>query len=167
MKGKIMTIENVPTELAPNTPEAVAEDFVKENSTASIIEELVANYKTIESLKLRVTAEANNADHYRQLFKRKLEIVEEFLKSHIGENDSASVDELKELAESLDIELTKEVEVTFTIEVTATLTVPLDFDVDDISEDDFDTRVAYEGSHNDVDSDDVEWNISDFEADEK
>jgi seryl-tRNA synthetase len=162
-----MTTENITTELAPNTPEQVAEDFVKENTTSTIVEEFVNNYKTIESLKTRVQAEANNADHYRQLFKRKLEIVEEFLKSHIGENDSASVDELKELAESLDIELTKEVEVTFTIEVTATLTVPLDFDEDDLSDSDFDTRVTYEGGHNDVECDDVEWNINDFETDEK
>jgi len=162
-----MTTENITTELAPNTPETVAENFVKENSTASIIEELVANYKTIETLKDRVQREGDSRDLMRSQLREKMDIIEEFLKSHIGENDSASVDELKELAESLDIELTKEVEVTFTIEVTATLTVPLDFDEDDLSDSDFDTRVTYEGGHNDVECDDVEWNINDFETDEK
>jgi hypothetical protein len=95
------------------------------------------------------------------------ETIEEFLKEHISEGNSASVTQLKELAAELDIELTKEVEVTFTVEVTATVTVPLDFNAEDIEESDFDIRVNYEGSHDDVECDDIEWNTNDFQSDDK
>lgn len=162
-----MTTENTSTEAMPLTPIQIAEEFVKDNTTSTIIEEFVNHYNTIESLKTRVAAEANNAVHYRQLLNRKLEIVEDFLKTHIIDNDSASVDELKELAEELDIDLTREVEVTFHINVTATVTVPIDFDIDDLSDSDFDIRVDYSGNHTDVECDDVEWDTDNFEAEDK
>ena len=166
MKGKIMTTENTVTTEAP-TPQQIAEDFVKEHSINDVVEHLLDDYNTIERLKERLEQESNGRDILRANLRDKMEIIEEFLKSHIGEGDSASVDELKELAESLDIEMTKEVEITFTVEVTATATVPLDFDPNKFDDSDFDVRVEYTGDFTDVDCEDIDWNLEGFEADEK
>jgi len=169
-KGKEMTTENTSTNTTSNvlpslTPEQVAENFVKANTTTGIVDEFVRNWKEIEGLRKRVEAEASTADHYRQTLTRKLDIVEEFIKSHVGENDEASVDDLKELADSLDIELTKTIKVTFTAEVEVEMTVPLDFDTDDISESDFTVSAEFNGM-TDVEVEDTNINIPDFEVEE-
>lgn len=166
-----MTTENTSTdttstELPPLTPQQVAENLVKALTTAGIVEEFVTNWKEIEGLKKRVEAEAASADHYRQTLARKLDIVEEFIKSHVGENDEASVDELKELAESLDIELTKTITVTFTAEVEVQMTVPLDFDTDDITESDFEVSAEFQSRMDDVEVEDTNINVNDFEVEE-
>lgn len=166
MKGKIMTTENTVRAEVP-TPFQIAEEFVKEHSINDVVEHLVDDYNTIENLKDRLQRESNSRDLLRSQLRDKMNIVEEFLKSHIGESDSASVDELKELAEQLDIELTKEVEITFTIEVTATATVPLEFDVDNFDDSDFDIDIKYNGDFPDVECDDIDWTLNDYEADEK
>lgn len=166
MKGKIMTTENTVTTEAP-TPQQIAEDFVKEHSINDVVEHLLDDYNTIERLKQRLQAESNSNDILRANLRDKMDTIEEFLKSHIGENDSASVDELKELAEDLGVELTKEVEITFTIEVTATASVPLDFDPNKFDDSDFDVRVEYTGDFTDVDCEDIDWTINGVEADEK
>ncbi len=162
-----MTTENTTatTELPPLTPEQVAEDFVKENTTSVIVEEFVNNYKTIESLKTRVQAEAGTSDHWRQKFARLEDRVTEFLKSHISENDDASVDDMKEFAESLGIELTKQIKVKFTAEVEVEMTVPLDFDCDDIREHHFTVSAEFDGM-TDVEVDDTDICVNDFEVEE-
>ena len=160
------TTDTTSTELPPLTPEQVAEDFVKENTTSTIVDEFVNNYKTTESVKSRVQAEAGNTDHYRQKFNRLEERVAEFLKSHISENDDASVDDMKEFAESLGIELTKNIKVTFGVEVTVEMTVPLDFDIDDISEENFTVSAEFDGM-TDVEVEDTEININDFDVEEE
>jgi ribosome-binding protein aMBF1 (putative translation factor) len=166
MKGKIMTTENTVTTEAP-TPQQIAEDFVKEHSINDVVEHLLDDYNTIERLKQRLQSESESNDLLRANLRDKMDTIEEFLKSHIAENDSASVDELKELAESLSIELTKEIEITFTAEVTATATVPLDFDPNKFDDSDFDVRVEYIGNFTDVDCDDIDVSTDGFEAEEK
>ena len=162
-----MTTENTINELPPLTPEAVAEEFIKANTTSVIIEEFVNHYNTIESLQRKLTYAEQEARNQRSRWASMAQTIEDFLKEHISEGNSASVTDLKELAAELDIELTKEVEVTFSVEVTATLTVPLDFNAEDVEESDFDIRIDYEGSHDDVECDDIEWNTNDFQADDK
>jgi hypothetical protein len=168
MKGKIMTTENttVTTELPPLTPEQVAEDFVKENTTSVIIEEFVNNYKTIESLKTRVQAESGTSDHWRMKFARLESNIVEFLKSHISDNEDASVDDMKEFAESLGIELTKTITVKFTAEVEVEITVPLDADIDDVDENDFTVSAEFDGK-NDWSVEDTNINVNDFEVEEE
>jgi hypothetical protein len=162
-----MTTENttVTPELPPLTPEQVAEDFVKENTTSVIVEELVNHYKTIESLKTRVQAESGTSDHWRQKFARLENSIEEFLKEHIKDNEDASVDDMKEFAESLGIELTKTIKVKFTAEVEVDMTVPLDFDCDDIREHHFTVSAEFDGM-NDVEVDDTDICVNDFEVEE-
>jgi sugar-specific transcriptional regulator TrmB len=162
-----MTTENTTTESIVSTPADIAEEFVKANTTSAIIEEFVNHHNTIESLQRKLQNSEQEVRNQRSRWASMAETIEEFLKEHISEGNSASVTDLKELAAELDIELTKEVEVTFTVEVTATVTVPIDFNAEDIEESDFDIRVNYEGSHNDVECDDIEWNTNDFQSDDK
>jgi sugar-specific transcriptional regulator TrmB len=161
-----MTTENTINELPPLTPEAVAEEFIKANTTSVIIEEFVNHYNTIESLQRKLTNAEQEARNQRSRWASMAETIEEFLKEHI-KDQQVSIDDLKELADELEIELTKEVEVTFTVEVTATVTVPIDFNAEDIEESDFDIRINYEGSHNDVECDDIEWTMNDYTSDDK
>jgi hypothetical protein len=72
----------------------------------------------------------------------------------------------KDLADKLDIELTKEIEVTFRVEVTATVTVPIEFDEDDITDADFDITVEYSGTHDDVECDSIDHEVNNFVAEE-
>jgi seryl-tRNA synthetase len=161
-----MTTENTVTDSAPLTPEAVAEEFVKENTTSVIVEEFVNNYNAIESLKRQLDASKSTAEYRRVRLEELIAKTRDFIMTHVADGEGANVDELKELAEELDIELTKEISVTFTVEVTATVTVPVDFDEDDITDADFDITVEYSGSHNDAECDDIEYEVNNFVAEE-
>jgi seryl-tRNA synthetase len=165
MKGKIMTTETTSTE-ASMTPEQFAEDFIKNHSVAELVEQFVMYSKSVDSLQQRLQSAINNSDHYRQQLRNQTETIEEFLKSHISENDSASVGELKDLAEELEIELTKTIKVTFKIEAEYEIVVPLDADEDSISENDFDYSVSYRNNTNDYEETSESYEIIDFETEE-
>jgi hypothetical protein len=161
-----MTTENTTTETVELTPAQIAENFIKDNSFGSLVDEFVNHYNAIESLKKRLEYSEQSANTYRANWRNVTNTVEEFLKEHIVENDSASVEELKELAAQLDIELTKTVTVTFTVQVEAELTVPLDFDADDINDGDFDIRIDWNGSYDEVECDDLSTEVDDFSSEE-
>jgi sugar-specific transcriptional regulator TrmB len=161
-----MTTENTTTESIVPTPADIAEEFVKANTTSAIIEEFVNHHNAIESLQRKLQNAEQEARNQRSRWASMAETIEEFLKEHI-KDQQVSIDDLKELADELEIELTKEVEVTFTVEVTATVTVPIDFNDEDIEESDFDIRINYEGSHNDVECDDIEWSVENYYTGEK
>ena len=160
-----MTTETTSTE-ASMTPYEFAEDFIKNHSVTEIAEQLVTYSESVDNLQNRIQRQANDNDALRSKLRNQTETIEEFLKSHIGENDSASVDELKELAEELDIELTKTIKVTFKIEAEYEIIVPLDADEDSISEDDFDYSVSYRNNKNDYEENSESYEITDFETEE-
>lgn len=156
-----MTTETTTTE---PTPQQVAEDFVKANTTSVIVEEFVNNYYAIERLKKQVE-ESRSTSQYR------LQRLEQFIASTrdfiiTGLSNEVDEDDLKRLADTLDIELTKEIEVTFRVDVTATVTVPIDFDEDDITDADFDVSVEYSGNHDDVECDSIDSEVNNFIAEE-
>jgi seryl-tRNA synthetase len=161
-----MTTENTVTESAPMTPEAVAEEFVKANTTSVLVEEFVNHYNEIERLKRRLEEKNSSLDYSRNRLNELVAKTRDFIMTHVADGEGASVDELKELAEELDIDLTKEICVTFSIEVTATVTVPVDFDEDDITDADFDITVEYSGTHNDAECDSVEYEVNNFVSEE-
>jgi hypothetical protein len=160
-----MTTDNTATETAPLTPIQIAEEFVKENSSATIVEEFVNNYNAIESLKKQLEYCKQEVVNQRSRWASMAETIEEFLKSHISEGDSASVDDLKELADQLDIELTKSITVKMEIQVEIELTVPLDFDEESIDDSDFDISCDFNGM-TDVDVDDTNIEITSCEVEE-
>lgn len=161
-----MTTENTINESAPLTPEAVAEELVKTSSFSELVTTLVNYHNNEESLRLKLESAEREVRNQRSRWATLAQTVEEFLIEHI-KDQQVSVDDLKELAEELEIELTKEIEVTFKVDVTATVTVPIDFNDEDIEESDFDIQVRYEGSHDDVECDDIEWSVDNYYTAEK
>jgi len=148
------------------TPEQIAEEFIKANTTSVIVEEFVNHYNEIERLKRRLLERDSSIDYQRNRLNELVAKTRDFIITHVADGEGANVDELKELAEELDIELTKEICVTFSVEVTATVTVPVDFDEDALTDSDFDISVDYSGNHDDSDCDDITWEVNNFVAEE-
>lgn len=166
-----MTTENTTTDITVTdkkanwTPEQFAEDFIKTHSVAELVEYMVSQKN--ENLRYK-----NSADNWKDNFQTTrgklqsiLDSVETFLKDHISEGNNADLDELKELAEELDIELTKDIKVTFTASVEVEMTVPLDFDLEGIDESNFTVSAEFDGM-TDVEVDDTDINVEDFEVEE-
>jgi len=163
-----MTTENTTATTSAEagmTPFEFADDFIKNHSTLEIAEQLVTYSEQVDRLQARVTAEASTSDHFRQKFARLENTIEEFLKSHIADNEDASVDDMKELAESLGIELTKTITIKFTAEVEVEVTVPIDADLDDVDENDFTVSAEFDGK-TDWEVQDTNINVNDFEVEE-
>jgi hypothetical protein len=102
-----MTTENTITESAPLTPEAVAEELVKTSSFTELVATLVQYHNNAESLRLKLESAEREARNQRSRWATLAQTIEEFLIEHI-KDEQVSVDDLKELAEELEIELTKE-----------------------------------------------------------
>jgi len=164
-----MTTENTTTETtateAQMTPMEFAEDFIKTHSVMEIAEQLVTYSESTDNLIKAKSLKQAEIDNLRRHHNQVIETITEFLKSHIGEGDSASVDDLKELAEQLDIEMTKSITVKIEIEVEVELTVPLDFDEENIDDSDFDISCDFNGM-TDVDVDDTSIEITSCEVEE-
>ena len=99
---------------------------------------------------------AQNHRKYINLFNS----VEEFIKEHV-KDEQVSIDDLKELAEELDIALTKSIKVTFNVKCEYEFDVAIDFDTDDIDEHDFNIRIS-----SNLDGDDVEETSESFEVED-
>lgn len=165
MKGKIMTTENTTSEAMPLTPIQIAEEFVKENTTSTIVEEFVNHYNTIESLKKQLEYQQQEVRNQRSRWASMAQTIEEFLKEHITEG-RVDIDDLKQLADDLDIELTKTITVKFTAEVEVEITVPIDADVDDVDENDFTVSAEFDGK-TDWEVNDTNINVNDFDVEEE
>lgn len=137
------------TQIEEPTVEAVTAEFVKNHNSQEIIDELVNYSKSVDSLKSKIEYERT----YRSNLANKLEIVKNFITSHVKDNDEATVDELKELAGELDITLTKEVEVEFS--VTYKLTVECELD-EEVSDTDFSVSLDYNGV-GELTNEDCDW----------
>jgi hypothetical protein len=157
-------ITNTETESMP-APLQIAEDFIKNNSVMEIAEEFVNHYNAIESLKKQLEYQQQETRNQRSRWASMAETIEEFLKSHIAEGDDASIDDLKELADSLDIELTKSITVKMRVDVEVEMTVPLDFDEDSLDEGNFDISAEFNGM-TDVEVDDTNIQVDSFEVEE-
>lgn len=165
MKGKIMTTET--TTDTVQTPQQIAEEFVKANTTSAIIEEFVNHHNTIESLRRNLEYTQQDVRNQRSRWASMSETIENFLKTHISEQDSASVEELKELADELEIELTKTIKVTFKIEAEYEITVPLDTNEEDITEENFDYSVSFRNTNDEWEEYSESYEIIDFETEEQ
>lgn len=150
-----MTTETT-TEVKEPTPYEVAAEFVKNNAVSEITERIA---QLTEQLKYA----RNDYDQARQALNNWRTKTTDFVVEHVKDNE-IDVDDLKEFADEMGIELTKEIEVTFKVDVKFTATVPLDFDVENIDESDFDIRINYNGNHEDVDMEEEYSDIEDFDV---
>jgi hypothetical protein len=151
-----MTTETTTTEVKEPTPYEVAAEFVKNNAVSEITERIA---KLTEQVKYT----RNDYDQARKELLRWKEQTTEFVIDFV-KSDDITTDDLKEFAEKMGIELTKEIEVTFKVDVKFNATVPLDFDVDTIDESDFEVDITYRGGANDVDMEQEYSDIEDFDV---
>lgn len=159
------TITQTAAQEANMTPMEYAEDFIKTHSILELADQLVTYSESCDNMRNTITRKQLEIDNLRNNLRNVVDTVTEFLKSHISENDSASVDELKELAEELDIELTKSITVKIEIEVEVEMTVPLDFDEESIDDSDFDISCEFNGM-TDVEVDDTNIEVTSCEVEE-
>ena len=161
-RDKKMTTENTTVEV---TPIEIATEFVKNSSSIQIAEKIAEDTQSLDNMRKNVSHKQVEIDYLRRDKQTILNTVEKFLKEHISEGNDADLDELKELAEELNIELTKNITVTFTANVEVEMTVPLDFDLEGIDESNFTVSAEFDGM-TDVDVDDTDINVEDFEVEE-
>ena len=136
-------------------------EFIDNNTREDIAKEMAAYSKAIDekdkSIELMHTYRRNLSNTHEQLLTK----VTEFLREHISNNASASVNDLRELADELEIEMTKMLTVTFTVEVTYEFEAPIDFTEDDIDDSDFRVDIEYHGSEN-AEPYESAWSIEQF-----
>ncbi len=145
----------VTTETAVDTHKVKAIEFVNTHSMADIIDALAGTERLLDASK-----EANRSTRAR--LQELVDTVTEFIKDNL---DSSFAGKLKQLANELDIELSKDVTISFNVTYTADVTVPIDFDIESIDEHDFDITIRYTGN-DDVEFDNDSTEVEDFEAEE-
>lgn len=146
------------TETPVNQHKVKAINFVNGNSMSDIIDELAEKYE-----QLTASTKANN--EVRARLQELVDTVQEFVKDNIREG--ASPDDIKELAEDCEISLEKEITVSFKVDYSVDLTVPMDFDIETLSETSFDVEVTYIGSKREgVELNNEDFTIEDFDAEE-
>ena len=150
-----MTTETT-TEVKEPTPYEVAAEFVKNNAVSEITERIA---QLTEQLKYA----RNDYDQARQGLNHWRTKTTDLVIRHV-KKDEIDVDDLKDFAEEMGIELTKEIEVTFKVDVKFTATVPLDFIIENIDESDFNVDISYRGNHEDVEMDEDYSDIEDFDV---
>ena len=155
-KGKSMT--EVTTETVVNQYRDKAIVFVNGNSVSDTIDELSEKYE-----QLAASTKANN--EVRKRLQELVDTVEEFVKNNIKEG--ASPEDIKELAENCEISLEKEITVSFKVDYSVDLTVPMDFDIETLSDTSFDVEVNYIGSKGEgVELNNEDFTIEDFKTEE-
>ena len=120
----------------------------------------IAGYIATLQVNLEDSKDTNTA--LRGRLQELVDNVTEFIKDNL---DSSFAGKLKELANELDIELSKDVTISFKVTYTADVTVPIDFDIESIDDSDFDITIRYTGN-DDVDFDNDSTEVEDFEAEE-
>ena len=167
MKGKTMTeVTNTETQAVELTPMQKAEEFVKTNSMQDIVMHIVSKEENVENLD-RICQDLRRSNSaLRDELKNWRNSISEFIKEKVKE-DAVDVDDLKELADELNIELTKRIKVTFRIDVEGEFDVPLDYDQDKADEDFFDITIeANPPAGEDIDIYSEEWNVENLEVEE-
>ena len=155
-----MTTETTATTATTETVDkakTAAVEYVGNHSMSDIIEHLANQYKYLQASK-----DANN--EVRTRLQKLVDNVTEFIKDNL--EDGCGTQELKDLAEELDISLTKDMSISFTVKYYADITVPLDFDTDKIDESDFRISIEFQGNDNDIDWDNDSTEVEDFEIEE-
>jgi outer membrane murein-binding lipoprotein Lpp len=150
---------------APYTNQQIAENTVKELSANDLTKEFqrlldeVEYYKKDTKLAKERATQANS--RYSNLFTS----IEEFIKEHVKE-EQVQIDNLKDFAKEIGLELTKSIKVTFIAECEYEFTVPLDYDIDDITESDFVTNISSHITDEGVEETHESIEIKEFEVED-
>jgi len=157
------TINSVPAEALNNQQRA--DEIVKSMTSLQIVDEVTRLLDEVDALKVKAARQDNRATENQSKYLNIYNSVAEFIKNSVKE-DSVTIDDLKELAEELNIELTKSIRVTFTVKCEYEFNVPLDWTDDDISDGDFDIRISHNGSDDDMEETSESMEVEDFEVED-
>ena len=157
-----MTTENT-TETPSN--QSIAESVVKDLPANEIVKEIQRlldekDYYQKQCNENRIRA-TENQSKYLNLYNS----IAEFITQHVKDDD-ISTDDLKELAEELNISLTKTIKVKFTVACEYEFEVPLDFEDNDIDESDFNINISSSISDDEIEETSEAIDVTDFEVED-
>lgn len=150
-----MTTETTEKPVDQHNEDAVA--FVQSHSIPAIIDELTNRAKTLDASK-----QANK--DIRARLQQTVDTITSFIKEHY--QDGATAEEMKELADELDIELTKTLSVSFTVKYECDVVVPLDYDEDSINDGMFDVSIEARFRDDEMELDHESTEVEDFDVTE-
>ncbi len=151
-------MNEVTIEEAVNVYRTKATNFVNSNSVSATIDELTKRYE-----QLAASTKTNN--EVRARLQELVDTVKEFVEN--GCKDGATSGEVTALAEDCEIPLEKEITISFKVDYSVDITVPLDFDIKQISETSFGVEVDYIGPKREsVEINNEDFTIEDFDVEE-
>ena len=156
-------ITSIPAEAFNNADRA--EEIVKTMATTEIVTEVTRLLGEIDNYKAKWARQDSRANENQAKYINTRNAVEEFIKDKVKE-DAVDIDDLKELAEELNIELTKSIKVTFTVKAEYEFNVPLDWTDDDISDGDFDIRISHSLNDDETEETSESIEVEDFEVED-
>ena len=156
-------INSVPAEALNNAERA--ETVVKELSANDMVQEIKRLLDELDFHKVESAKNRNRATENQSKYLNLYNSIAEFIKDHVTDDD-ISTDDLKELAEELNISLTKTIKVKFTVACEYEFEVPLDFEDNDIDESDFSINISSSISNDDVEETHESIDVTDFEVEE-
>jgi hypothetical protein len=133
-------------------------EFVGSRPMAEIIDHLAYAYTRVEELENRNTELWHRVSNMKSAIK-------DFVATHISDPSDIDAGDLREFGESCGVELVKTIDITFSVSYTGQMDVPIDFDVEDISESDFDISIDWTGD-SDVTVLNSDFNVEDFDIEE-
>jgi len=150
---------------APYTNQQIAENTVKELSANDLTKEFQRLLDEVEYYKNDTKLARERATQATSRYLNLFTSISDFIKEHVKE-EQVQIDNLKELAEELNIELTKSIKVTFNVKCEYEFDVPLDWTHDDIDDSDFTVRISSNVPDGDVEETHESYEIEDFEVED-
>ena len=150
---------------APYTNQQIAENTVKELSANDLTKEFQRLLDEVEYYKNDTKLAKERATQATSRYLNLFTSISDFIIEHVKE-EQVQIDDLKELAEELNIELTKSIKVTFTVKCEYEFDVPLDWTDDDISDGDFDICISSNITDEDVEETSESYEVEDFEVED-
>jgi len=151
-----------------NTPsnQSIAESVVKDLPANEIVKEI---QRLLDDRDYHKTQCAINRTRFIEEQSKYLNLyttISEFITEHVKDDDISTAD-LKELAEELNIKLTRVVKVKFTVNCEYDFDVPLDFNIEDITEDDFNIEISSTLGNDDIEETHESIDVTDFDVEEE
>jgi hypothetical protein len=150
---------------APLTNQQIAENVVKDLPANEIVNEVKRLLDEVDYRKREAALAKERATQGTSRYLNLFTSLEEFIKEHV-KDEQISIDDLKEFAEEVNIELTKSIKVTFTVKAEYEFNVPLDFNEEDITDGDFTIRISSNINDEDVEETSESMEVEDFEVED-
>ena len=150
---------------APLTNQQIAENVVKDLPANEIVNEVKRLLDEVDYRKREAALAKERATQGTSRYLNLFTSLEEFIKEHV-KDEQISIDDLKEFAEEVNIELTKSIRVTFNVKCEYEFNVPLDWVEDDISDGDFTIRISSNINDDEVEETSESFEVEDFKVED-